>query len=48
MKLQRFRVVLALLETLKPAISNLVKIATERPELLRPGSGAGVSVTQSH
>ena len=48
MELQRFRVVLALLETLKPAISNLVKIATEHPELLRPDSATGVSMTQSH
>src|SRR5256885_2364708 len=38
----------AVQETLKPAISNLVKIATEHPELLRPGSAAGVSTAQSH
>jgi hypothetical protein len=38
----------AVQESLKPAISNLVKIATERPELLRPGSAAGVSTTQGH
>ena len=38
----------AVQETLKPAISNLVKIATEHPELLRPASAAGVSITQSH
>ena len=38
----------AVQETLKPAISNLVKIATEHPELLRPDSATGVSMTQSH
>jgi len=38
----------AVQESLKPAISNLVKIATEHPELLRPASAAGVSITQSH
>src|SRR5207245_239510 len=38
----------AVQETLKAAISNLVKIATEHPELLRPGSAAGVSTAQSH
>ena len=38
----------AVQETLKPAISNLVKIATEHPELLRPGAATGVSTVQSH
>jgi len=38
----------ALQETLKPAISNLVKIATEHPEPLRPGLAAGVSPTAGH
>jgi hypothetical protein len=38
----------AVQESLKPAINNLVKIATERPELLRPGSAAGVSAAQNH
>src|SRR5437773_11258998 len=38
----------AVQETLKPAISNLVKIATEHPELLRLDSATGVSMTQSH
>jgi hypothetical protein len=37
----------AVQETLKPAISNLVKIATERPELFRPGFSPGVSAAQS-
>ena len=38
----------AVQETLRPALNNLVKIATEHPELLRPGSAAGVSTAQSH
>jgi hypothetical protein len=38
----------ALQETLKPAISNLVKITTDHPELLRPNLASGVSTTQGH
>ena len=36
----------AVQETLKPAISNLVKLATEHPELFRPNLASGVSTTQ--
>jgi hypothetical protein len=38
----------AVQEALKPAISNLVKIATERPELLRPRLAAGISAAEGH
>src|SRR5438132_1825245 len=36
----------AVQETLRPAISNLVKLATEHPELFRPNLASGVSTTQ--